>query len=96
LPPARRWTVERPGRLHWRVWDGEYVVFDSHSGDTHLLNQVAAVALQLLGETPASADELARRVAQRLGRELEPESVGRFRELLSQLDDLGLVEPTDR
>jgi PqqD family protein of HPr-rel-A system len=88
--------VESPGRLHWRVWDGEYVVFDSLSGDTHLLNQVAATALQLLGDTPASADELAHHVARRLGRELEPESVGQFHELLRQLDDLGLVEPTER
>ena len=51
----------RPGaRLHWAGWDGEHVVFNEHSGQTHLLDGVRAFVLHLLGEAPRTpAQQLA-------------------------------------
>lgn len=87
-----RWKVGCAS-LRWRQWRREFVVFDPRSGDTHVLNAVAAEALRILESSQASASELAAAV----GRQAEDEG-GVDREammgrLIERLDELGLVEP---
>ena len=56
-PPIWRLT---PGqRLLHRCHDGECVLFNDLSGDTHLLDEATLGLLQALGEAPQSAGALA-------------------------------------
>jgi PqqD family protein of HPr-rel-A system len=89
-----RWTAIQGFSLLWRSWgDGEFVVYHTGSGETHLLNEVSAEALRQLDASCLDARELAARVAVSLGRangeSLEPH----IEDLMLQLDELGLIEP---
>lgn len=39
-------------KLHWATWDGEYVVFEESSGQTHLLDAIRALMLDFFIEAP--------------------------------------------
>jgi PqqD family protein of HPr-rel-A system len=69
-------------------------VFDSRSGDIHLLDPVAAEALRHLEDTSATVDELSRRLGAALGLEDEGELPRYVAKLVGELDELGLIEPT--
>lgn len=60
--PAR--FLLREADLVFRAFPGEelVVVYDARNGDTHLLGEVAYELCQLLAESPATADELKRRL----------------------------------
>ena len=61
--PETRWrlTVAEPFPL--RCWEGDYVVYNSLSGDTHLLDIVSGHVLTRILESPTRASELRSRVA---------------------------------
>lgn len=87
------WKLLEPNTLIWKRWDeGEYVIFNPASGDTHLLNSVSADVLTCLGQAPADAEALARRVASGLGIEADDAFMLAIEGLLAELDELGLVE----
>ncbi len=81
-----RWKALDRNTLHGRQWVGEDegVVFNSASGDLHLLNQTALEVLEHLSETPATLDELAARF---------PVDFAALEALVVSLDALGLVHP---
>ena len=60
-PDSNRWHVADPSALVSRHWPGndEHLVFNTASGDLHLLNSAATVILEQLSTGPATADELA-------------------------------------
>ena len=54
-----RWCL-RPGQhLAYRQWDGEYVLYNDLSGDTHLLGDGAIELLLALRRGPATGAALA-------------------------------------
>jgi PqqD family protein of HPr-rel-A system len=56
---SETWSL-RPGQtLQHRHWDGEYVLYNDLSGDTHLLGDAAIVVLQALRSGPATRAVLA-------------------------------------
>ena len=55
------WQLAEGCRLHWKAWDDEFVIFDEGSGDTHLLDPLAAEFLKVLEESPGEVPGLARR-----------------------------------
>jgi PqqD family protein of HPr-rel-A system len=56
---SETWSL-RPGQtLQHRHWDGEYVLYNDLSGDTHLLGDAAIVLLQALRSRPATCSALA-------------------------------------
>jgi PqqD family protein of HPr-rel-A system len=56
---SETWSL-RPGQtLQHRHWDGEYVLYNDLSGDTHLLDDAAIVLLQALQCGPATRAALA-------------------------------------
>jgi len=67
------------------------VVYDERSGDTHLLEPVAAAAIRTLEAAPATADEWIACVTARLGIAPDDELRGRFAELIARFDELGLI-----
>lgn len=93
--PPTRWTATASYPLRWHTWgDGRYVVYHSGSGDTHMLNEVAAEVLrQLDGQAVAVPD-----VTVRVAAALEADSAmlaPHIDQLVPYLEDLGLIEPTD-
>jgi len=78
--------------LHWRCWDNECVVFHSGTGDTHLLNYLAAEALQALQENPHTLMELTVRAARVSGVASNEELSQSMAELLNNMYRLGLIE----
>jgi PqqD family protein of HPr-rel-A system len=68
------------------------VIFDEGSGDTHLLDPLAAEFRKVLEESPGEVPGLARRLVARL--ELVPDAalIGRVRELVERFVAVGLVE----
>jgi len=60
-PASHRWHVADPSALECRHWPGhdEHLVFNSASGDLHLLNGAAIAILEQLSTGSATADELA-------------------------------------
>ena len=92
LSERSRWSSGPATDLLWRCWDDEeYVVYHVPSGDTHLLNRIAAAALQALQEKPRSIPEL----AERLEREFHSADPGSWHaelmSLVAEFDELGLI-----
>lgn len=88
------WMVPKEWRLEWRQWGGLHVVFNPASGDTHLLNAVAAFVLRSL-ETRASTTEELRALVSAWRGGPPDDSLSRDVEaLVSELDELGLIAPS--
>ena len=79
--------------MHWKGWDDEFVVFDEGSGDTHLLDPLAAELLKVLEDSPGQLSALTGRITARLDLATDPQLAGRMRELMERFVAAGLVEP---
>ena len=86
------WKMPDHAALHWEGWDEQYAVYDARSGETHLLNTVAALALQELCNKAVSVGELCEELADYLGLACDEQFVQQIEELLLQFHHLGLIE----
>ena len=87
------WVASPESALLWRSWDDEqWVIYHVASGDTHLLNQVAAQALRSLQEHPSNVSELTERVAAALDSVADEAFAKELERLLAEFDELGLIE----
>ena len=86
-PTSHRWHVADPSALESRHWSGndEHLVFNSASGDLHLLNAAAVAILEQLSTGPATVDELAAL--------LDTADRGSIDAALLVLNRLGLIDP---
>jgi PqqD family protein of HPr-rel-A system len=85
------WRVVPGQSLAFREWDGEAVLYNDLSGNTHLLDGGAIEVLLALRPAPLDAAALAVRLAERFGAgadELLPD----IEAMLSDLAGLDLVE----
>jgi PqqD family protein of HPr-rel-A system len=89
---AEIWQLAADSDLHWRCWDGEWVVYNDASGDTHLLDSLAVIALKALAEGPAEADALCRNLAQSMDLAADDRLAGTVGDMLRELGRLGLVD----
>ena len=91
--PETRWSCPLFGSLLWETWESEHFVLNPRSGETHVLNALAGAILSTLAETPCSLYELVESFHAELqgAGDSPPERV--LDELLSQLDQLGLIDP---
>lgn len=86
-PTARLvWQVTRGCELHWRTWDGEHVVYNTGSGDTHLLDSHSAAILKQIQRNSSTTEELG---------DSFPEAAVYLTELLERLHALALIEPVN-
>jgi PqqD family protein of HPr-rel-A system len=58
MTPAPIWRLAPGQRLLYRCWDGECVLYNDLSGDTHLLDEFALALLEQLQRTPQAAAQL--------------------------------------
>lgn len=86
------WYVISPDALHFHSWGGDFVVYNSLSGNTHLLGLVAAHILLKLQETPANSGVLASSLALLMQAEMDDEFLSQTEQLLAGLDKLALIE----
>lgn len=89
------WRIASRAPLLWRGFDSEWVVFHPDSGDTHLLDPVAAATLRLLEVGPASAATLAERLSRGACIPLPDDLGDAVAQILRVFDEVGLIEPVD-
>ncbi len=86
------WCLPTGAELLWQTWDDEVIVFNTASGQTHLLDALSAAVLEEIENRPGDVDRLALRLAERF--ELDTEALPRrLGEVCKHFDELGLVEP---
>ena len=90
------WRAVPDVKLHWTQWGDEYVVYNTGSGDTHVLDPVSALLVQQITESSGSTAELCRRVAILLTLEATGEFQESLEQTLRRLDALGLIESVSR
>ena len=94
-PHGSRYHV--PDRhLIWREWDDEHVIYHRASGETHLLNAVAAATLRALERSALTLDELCERIAAEFHADTPEAYRASLASLLTYFDDLGLIRTASR
>jgi len=91
---SRRWAVPDANDLIWRVWDDEFLVYNTASGQTHHLNFLAGEALRGLEVEGARTDELICRLAAQFEITEDSPPIQMIDRLIRELDELGLIEPS--
>ncbi|MGE0451422.1 MAG: HPr-rel-A system PqqD family peptide chaperone [Vicinamibacterales bacterium] len=89
-------TVYRIGgasSLLWKTWDGEAIVFNPASGDTHRLDLVASAGLRCLESQALSAAGLRDALSRRLEVPADDNLLEYADRLLNDFTELGLIEP---
>ena len=88
------WRVPPENMLSWRMWDDEFLVYNTASGLTHHLNFLAGEALRSLEAEPGSASELVRRLAEQFEIARDSPPLQTIDRLIRELDELGLIAPS--
>jgi PqqD family protein of HPr-rel-A system len=93
---ALRWQTIPREALVWRDWEGEIVVYNGRTGNTHLLNSLCGLVLKRLYQLDSalSVQELTETI--RLIERIEPLATTLIEEIGSTLEELrrfGLVQP---
>lgn len=89
-----RWHLLDGRRLLFRAWDDDSTVvcYDTFSGDTHLLNPVAAQTLLHLQQDGAlQLDALLKRVAASIEMDATPELQSAIEHILSEFSERGVL-----
>ena len=89
------WTRLAGGELVWESWGEQHAVFDSLSGDTHLLPEKTARVLRNVADRACSAREIAETVCAETGDLCDEQFVMSITRVLQQLQVVGLVEKRD-
>jgi len=89
----RVWRLNPGPPLPLRTWDGEVVVYNPLSGDTHLLDVLTSELLRVIIAGPATVAAL-REAAATLLDVPDDDSLGQHvGQALAALDESGLIEP---
>jgi PqqD family protein of HPr-rel-A system len=92
VDPHSRWKIWKDCTLRWREWNGEFVVYNTGSGDTHLLDELSGNTLKAIEESPATLLSLSSRWDDK-STDANREVVDHLTELLPNLHKLRLIEP---
>ena len=87
-----KWRAPAASSLQYRSWDDEFIVYNSLSGDTHLLNADAGQILLAVCGTPMDIPTLAALLAQSCQVEPEEEFHLQIERMLVELQALSLIE----
>ena len=89
--PSTCWAVVDNDALVWEHLEEESVLFDRRSGQTHLLTKTTIKCLVALQENAYSLDQLYERFELRSDSETAYEARLHISQLLSTLNELGLI-----
>jgi PqqD family protein of HPr-rel-A system len=87
-----KWRLREGQTLRMLLADDESVIYNDHSGDTHLVSAAAASLLQRLRQSNADTASLVAACAAEWELEADEELDAVIRDLLAELDSLGLIE----
>lgn len=87
-----KWRLISNQSLHFRFWNDECILYNSLSGDTHLLDLAATQVLLQLQQAPSDMTTLAGSLAPLLQTEMDGDISLQVERLLADLDTLGLIE----
>jgi PqqD family protein of HPr-rel-A system len=91
-PITMQWRLIDDNALQFRAWNGEFVVYNVLSGDTHVLEMPAAEILQLLQQGPMDPSSMARSLADKWQCEPDQTFLNELEMTLSEMRTLSLVE----
>jgi PqqD family protein of HPr-rel-A system len=86
------WRIGCNATLHWKIWDDQCLVFNSASGQTHLLDPIAALLVRQVYDHCSNSEQLFQETARLLDVNLTSDVRATFEGILQQLDALGLIE----
>ncbi|TCV84157.1 HPr-rel-A system PqqD family peptide chaperone [Sulfurirhabdus autotrophica] len=86
------WQVAKNASLHFHSWNDEFVVYNSASGDTHLLGMLAAQSVIRLQDAPSNISDLLDTISQLLQIQPDDELKEMIEKTLIDLSCLGIVE----
>jgi PqqD family protein of HPr-rel-A system len=86
------WQLNGSTRLRWREFDGEWLVYDTGSGQTHVLDALGATVLDLIESGPQDSDQLIATLAQHMSAPDHASLACAVSAILQQLQALSLVE----
>lgn len=86
------WAVNPLTEFHWRCWDGECVLFEARSGQTHLLDAFSATILLILERGLGCDQDLATVVAKEVEVVVDQDFVKTLEQCLNGFLTLGLIE----
>ncbi|MET0164151.1 MAG: HPr-rel-A system PqqD family peptide chaperone [Vicinamibacterales bacterium] len=89
------WRLAASGPLPSRAWDGDVVVYNRLSGDTHIVDIVTGEVLLGIAAGNSRGDTLCRHIAAFLDIPDEESLRDRVGQILRTLDELGLIEPVN-
>ena len=86
------WRLAAPAKPQIRDWDGDYVVYNPLSGDTHILSIVAGEVLKLISAAPLSVSQVRQHIAAFLQVPDDDRIATHVGSILANLDEMGLIE----
>ena len=90
--PVLLWRLADPARTRIARFDGEALVFNPVSWETHLVRPLVSWLLEALEKAPTSDVQLAARLARTEDDAEDPEAaLAEIRTVLKELEELGLV-----
>jgi PqqD family protein of HPr-rel-A system len=89
------WQVSGPASLAWVDWGEEVAVYHRGSGDTHLLNPLAAELLRALEQRPRSEADLVSLLTELVSPEPESPPDEVVETILGELTRLNIIEPIE-
>jgi PqqD family protein of HPr-rel-A system len=87
-----KWQAISTEAMYVRSWDDEFVVYNSLSGDTHLLGAAAGHILTGLQRAPSDERSLTESLCETLHAEPTPEMSLQIQAILADLQKLALIE----
>jgi PqqD family protein of HPr-rel-A system len=93
MTSSSRWRLTAPDELRWVQWEDEWLLYDGGSGDTHLLQPLAAEVLQALQHAPTTVAALVEGFVRDGDEELHGRLSGYIDSLITTLARLGVIEP---
>jgi len=91
-PDLARWRGVPGAKLHWRLWGDQYVVYNSGSANTHVLDAITAFVLHQVVERGYGTRELFRETRALLQLDDAEGFQRKLEATLRQLQELGLIE----
>lgn len=92
VEPTAGWKILEEDTLHWERWGKQYALYDSLSGETHLLPEFSARVLQQLSVRPRTAGVLAKALCEGSDEVCNQAFIEQVSQLLVQLQAAGLIE----
>ena len=95
---ALRWRTVPHHAIVWREWDGEFVVRNERSGNTHLLAPLAGRVFQVLLETDSAlgVEDIVAALGDELTAADSVEGCAAIEAALAEFQRLSLAEPVGR